>query len=127
MDNKSIVSASIKSRIIAFAIDLILLSTFYALASDYLYESQMDTIYKLSIILYFSLMESSFLKATFGKFLLGIQVVTINGNRINFLTALLRLFMKSLTWWLSLYIILLRKKDEMVHDKIMKTIVIQKT
>ena len=48
--------------------------------------------------LYFSLTESSARQATLGKRLLGLQVMTVNGERLTFWQALLRTLIKLIPW-----------------------------
>jgi uncharacterized RDD family membrane protein YckC len=97
-------------RFIAFVIDCIfarILALFIAKFITYLFAFVMHIegtnysaligiyVYIIVSILYFSVLESSSLQATFGKMLYGIQTVDINYHRLSYWKALI----KSLIMW----------------------------
>lgn len=79
--------------------------------------------------LYFTILESSSIKATLGKRLMGIVVTDLQGNRISFKRANKRYFAKNIsliTLLISFFAIALTKKKQGWHDKTAKTIVIKR-
>lgn len=78
--------------------------------------------------LYFTRLESSAKKATFGKMLMGIIVTDLNGNSISFGRANARYFGKTvslITLLLGFIMAAFTKKKQALHDKIANTIVIK--
>ncbi len=124
--------ASIKTRIKAFCIDLIIISFINGVffiewmgIKDSDPESAPITI--LLFVAYFALTEGSTFKASFGKWVYGITVQTLDRKRMGFLQALLRQFVKLLTFgfsFLSWYGVLRSKTNQALHDYAAKTIVL---
>ncbi|MFY0688015.1 MAG: RDD family protein [Cyclobacteriaceae bacterium] len=80
-------------------------------------------------ILYYSLMESSKHQATIGKLALGLQVTGMNGERLDFLKALLRNISKiisSLLMMIGFLIAGFTEKKQALHDIIASTLVVKK-
>lgn len=78
--------------------------------------------------LYFSLMESSALQATFGKSYCGLIVCDLDGKRIGFIQATIRYFAKILSGALLLIgylMILFTKRARGLHDVLAKTLVVR--
>jgi uncharacterized RDD family membrane protein YckC len=78
--------------------------------------------------LYFALQESSAAKATFGKKILGIKVMTMEGQRISFGQATGRHFGKILSCFILLigYLMMLwDEKSQTLHDKMASTLVVK--
>jgi len=73
--------------------------------------------------LYFSILESSRLKASFGKWFVGFEVVGTDRKQITFIKAFFRFWMKliSILTVFGVLIIDLNKKQKSLHDYIMKT------
>jgi uncharacterized RDD family membrane protein YckC len=91
----------------------------------------------LSIVqswLYFTLLESSQKQATFGKMFLGIAVTDLRGDRISFLRANARYWIKLASFITSFLLIGLiafalaffSKRNQTLHDTISGTIVVEK-
>ena len=81
----------------------------------------------LVAVLYSPILESSPARATIGKYLMGLQVVDLNGRRIPFSSALVRYFMKivsSMLCFLGYAIALLTERKQTLHDLVAETVVI---
>ncbi|NGX38779.1 MAG: hypothetical protein KR126chlam1_00090 [Chlamydiae bacterium] len=77
--------------------------------------------------LYFALLESSVWQATLGKRVLGLKVISEEGERISFWRASVRYFSKVLSrlaCFIGFLMILFTKKKQALHDKIAATLVI---
>ncbi|WP_416350877.1 RDD family protein [Rivularia sp. UHCC 0363] len=102
----------------------------------FLFLPDMSAIAKASIIInlilnwfYFTVLESSQLKATLGKFLLGIKVTDSNNQKISFMQANIRYwskFISILTLAIGFITILFTPKKQGCHDMLVKTTVIKK-
>ena len=79
--------------------------------------------------LYFAVMESSPNQATLGKMALGLKVTKTSGERISFLRALWRVFVKMVsgifTNGLVFLVVALDKKKQGLHDHMAKTLVMK--
>jgi len=86
-------------------------------------------LYIVFVILYFATLESSSLKATFGKVLIGIQVENKEtSNRLTFPRALLRFFFKILSIFfllMGIIIILFTQQKQALHDVVVKSVVVK--
>lgn len=79
--------------------------------------------------IYFASLESSAKQATFGKTMMGLKVVDLNGNRISFLRATGRHFariLSVLTLLIGYLMVLFTKKRQGLHDMIAGTYVLTK-
>jgi uncharacterized RDD family membrane protein YckC len=79
--------------------------------------------------LYFSLMESSKYQATVGKMALGLKVTDMNGDKLDFVKALLRQVCKIISGMIFLigYIMAgLTEKKQALHDMIAGALVVRK-
>jgi uncharacterized RDD family membrane protein YckC len=76
--------------------------------------------------MYYAISESSQMRSTFGKYILGLHVVTLSGEGINFKKATGRYFGKFLSQITFGYLlVLMTKKKQALHDKLASTIVIE--
>lgn len=78
--------------------------------------------------LYYALMESGAGQATIGKRVMGIMVVSTNGNRISFLNATGRFFSKFISTIILLIgylMVLWDDRKQALHDKMANTFVIK--
>lgn len=86
-------------------------------------------VYVLFVIVYFASLESSSLKATFGKMLVGIQVEHKDTqDTITFSNALLRFFVKILSiffLFLGIILILFTRHKQALHDLVVKSVVVK--
>ncbi len=76
---------------------------------------------------YAPVLESSEIRATIGKSLMGIQVTDMNGGRISFRAALIRNILKavsSLLLFLGFVVALFTEKKQTLHDLIADTLVV---
>jgi len=92
-------------------------------------ESYYTIIFFISLWIYYSLLESSKLQGTIGKYLIGIKVVDYNNNRISFNIATLRYVssvLSSMLFFIGYLIIFFTKRQQTLHDIISKTLVISK-
>lgn len=79
--------------------------------------------------LYFALMESSSKQATVGKIVLGLKVTDVNGNKLDFVKALVRNLCKLISSAIFLigYIMAgFTEKKQALHDIIASTLVVKK-
>jgi uncharacterized RDD family membrane protein YckC len=79
--------------------------------------------------LYFALMESSSKQATVGKMVLGIKVTDVNGNKLDFVKALVRNVCKLISSFILCigYIMAgFTEKKQALHDMIASTLVVKK-
>ena len=87
------------------------------------------SIYIIFFWLYFALLESSRFQATLGKFAEGIIVTDLNGNKISFLKASIRFFMRIISFgppFLGLLLVFFTKYKQTFHDIVTNTIVVSK-
>ncbi|MBF2016373.1 MAG: protein kinase [Rivularia sp. T60_A2020_040] len=102
----------------------------------FLFVPDMSVIAQISLVinlifnwLYFTVLESSQLKATLGKLLLGIQVTDLNNQQISFMQANLRYWSKLISiviLMIGFMTIMFTPKKQGVHDMLAKTTVIKK-
>lgn len=129
--------ASPLRRLLAFSLDCLVLITFYVLMG-------ITALFKPALALpmlglwfygglfalawlYYALCESSRFQATLGKKVLGLKVVNLKGEKVNFLQASGRYFGKLLsrmTLMFGFVMVAFTKKRQALHDKIAKTLVI---
>ena len=79
--------------------------------------------------LYFTLMESSSKQATVGKMVLGLKVTDVNGNKLDFVKALIRNVCKLISGFILCigYIMAgFTEKKQALHDMIASTLVLKK-
>lgn len=79
--------------------------------------------------LYYSIQESSNKKASFGKVFLGLVVVDLYGNKINFVRASIRFFSKvltALTLFIGFFIAAFTGQRQALHDLFVDTLVVDK-
>lgn len=120
-------------RFLAFSMDVfiltILLLPITYLISYFKLEIYVNFIYFIILWLYYSLLESSKLQGTLGKYILKIKVVDYNYNKINFNKATLRYIstlLSSMLLFIGYLMIIFTKKKQTLHDIISKTLVIRK-
>jgi uncharacterized RDD family membrane protein YckC len=80
------------------------------------------------MFVYFAWFESSKYMATPGKMLMKLRVTDMNGNRISFITALLRFILKTLLnqlLWIGSLAIIFSEKKQGLYDMLMSTVVVQ--
>jgi uncharacterized RDD family membrane protein YckC len=75
--------------------------------------------------LYFACLESSECRATIGKQLLGLEVVTQEGKRLSFVRASARYFLQAFVR-IGVVLIFFTKRKQALHDKIVKSVVISR-
>lgn len=79
-------------------------------------------------LLYYTILQSSKWQATVGKKIVGIKVVTLEGERISYFTALVRhlvMFFLSSLFYIGFIMALFTKKKQALHDKLAKTLVVK--
>lgn len=75
--------------------------------------------------LYFSLFESSRLRATIGKIIFKIYVTDLDGARVTFIRATVRCLLKLISFFLiGILSVLISEKHQSFHDNAAKTIVV---
>ncbi len=115
--------ASLWNRFFAMIIDCIILSIPSAVIGHLLPGAGAMLIW----VFYGSFMESSSARATFGKFLLGVQVSDFSGNRITFKAALIRNLMTLVSaaiLMIGYVIALFNDRKQTLHDIVADTVVI---
>jgi uncharacterized RDD family membrane protein YckC len=78
------------------------------------------------VFFYYPVFESSKIQSTIGKHLMGIQVVGLNGERIDFRTACLRLILKLVSMlflFIGHFFVFFTEQKQAFHDLIAGTIV----
>ena len=114
---------------IAIGIPSFLLIEWFAGGSESTIDKALMIICILVMWLYYAFLESSALQATFGKKLLGIQVVDLYGYQIGFWRATVRHFAKlisSLFFFFGFMVIDFTKHKQGMHDMMARTLVIMK-
>ena len=81
--------------------------------------------------LYFTVLESSKLQSTLGKYILGVRVKDLNYQPISFKQSNIRYWSKLISMLLFMLIVgiirlMLNNKEQIVHDELAKTIVVYK-
>lgn len=79
--------------------------------------------------LYFAILESSSKQATVGKMVLGLQVTDVNGNKLDFVKALVRnlcKFISSAILMIGYIMAGFTEKKQALHDIIANTLVVKK-
>lgn len=132
--------ASATKRVLAFFLDsLIILFCHMVLGLLFTLNGINQMIFKLPIIglwwyagivilpwMYYALFESSKMQGTIGKYVFGLNVVSLSGERINFAKATGRYFGKFLSQiTFGYFLVLMTKKKQALHDKLASTIVIE--
>jgi uncharacterized RDD family membrane protein YckC len=80
-------------------------------------------------VLYFALLESSYLQASLGKMIVGIKVCDLKGERLTFLFSLIRnlaKFVSSLLLMMGYVMAAFTQKRQALHDIIAGTLVVRK-
>ncbi len=120
-------------RLLALFLDVLILSILLApivITIEYFNLKYLTNfIYFLLLWPYYSILESSKLQGTLGKYLIGIKVVDYNYNRIDFNIATLRYvssILSSLTIFIGYIMALFTSRKQTLHDIISKTLVIRK-
>lgn len=88
-----------------------------------------QAVYWVALILYYSLMESSSKQASVGKMVLGLRVTDVNGNKLDFVKALVRNASKivsSLILCIGYIMAGFTEKKQALHDMIASTLVVKK-
>lgn len=81
----------------------------------------------LVVLLYAPILESSEIRATLGKHLMGIQVTDLSGRRITFQAALIRIGMKfvsSCIMFIGHFFAFFTEKRQALHDLVAETVVV---
>jgi len=79
--------------------------------------------------IYYAIFESSYLKATPGKIVLGMIVTNVSENKISFGVATIRYFSKFISFaiiGIGFLMVAFTKKEQALHDILAKTVVINK-
>jgi uncharacterized RDD family membrane protein YckC len=117
------------TRFGAYIIDMLILVIPYLVIAAIFGESGASLLILLVAWVYFAYLESSEKQATFGKQALGLIVIDVDGNRLDFIKATIRYICKLIFGGLLLvgYIIIgFTEKKQGLHDMIVGTYVIQK-
>ena len=126
-------------RVVAYLIDAILLTIVYGIVarllgidifeSDWRHYDPLDNLLSLVIgWLYFALLESSERGATVGKMVMGLRVVTSDGQRLSFMNATGRYFAKILSaiiLFIGFIMVAFTDRKRGLHDIIAGTLVIK--
>ena len=81
------------------------------------------------VVVYYAWFESSKYMGTPGKMVMKLKVTDVNGNRISFVTALLRFIVKSVLnqiFWVGSLFILFNDKKQGLYDMLLGTYVLRK-
>lgn len=114
--------ANVGKRAAALMIDYIILGFFVGIS---MFGSNLGLLSGLSVWLYFTLLESSTLKATIGKKIMGLEVVSMyDGGKLTFTEAALRSFFKLLFPFLGCLFAIFSKRSQALHDLVARTVVI---
>ncbi|MEH6940291.1 RDD family protein [Bacillus sp. JJ722] len=149
-NQESVIYASFGRRLAAYVIDGLILSvivsilgavgvlSFFGVNFDasqlqdptYSIANNKGYLYATFLIgmLYYTILQSSKWQATIGKKLLGMKVVTLEGERISFIRALIRhlvMFSISSIFYIGFIMALFTKKKQALHDLLAKTLVIK--
>jgi len=115
--------ASIPRRFLAMMLD-----AFFLILPGFIAEQMLPAVGSILItFLYFTMFESSAIRATPGKFLVGVQVTDMSGGRIAFRTAVIRYFMKivsGILFFIGYLIALFTKQRQALHDLVAETLVV---
>lgn len=115
--------ASIGRRIVAYLLDILILIIPCALAN-----AVIPAIGGFLVsLLYAPIFESSALKATIGKNLMGIQVVDLNGRRLTFKSAIVRYLLKfisSILLFIPFFAAFFNPRRQTMHDLLADSVVI---
>jgi uncharacterized RDD family membrane protein YckC len=101
-------------------------------AGNYQYSFNMDDPYFIRsgiFLLYYAIMESSSMQATFGMKICGLKITDINGQRISFLRALGReiaTYLSAIILLIGFFMIGWTQKKQGLHDMIASTLVVKK-
>lgn len=129
------VLASFGQRLVAFIIDIIILTMFLVVIvfmlvfeEDQMSESTPQIIGTFLLTAYFVILESSSLSATFGKKIMGIYVITENGDKLSIGKAIIRNLARQLSsiFFIGYIMALFTEKTQTLHDKIAKTLVVKR-
>lgn len=121
VDNFAILIIVFVFFVVAKLIDNLIFTEFSDIAEEF--------IVGLVFLLYYPILESSKLQGSLGKHLIGIKVVDKEGNRISFLRALMRFFLKFWSFiiaFLGFVSIAFTEKKQGLHDAITETYVVEK-
>lgn len=115
-------------RLFALAVDNIILSIILSIFMLDRHISVMEGFISFVIIwLYFTLFKLSEMRATPGQRLLGIELITLDGKKLDFSRLTLRHFMKiiSAIFFIGYLISLFTKRRQTLHDIVAGTVVIR--
>lgn len=115
--------ASISRRIMALLLDGLVLALPAAIASHMIPGVGGAIVW----FFYSPVLESSELRATLGKYWMGIQVVGLDGRRISFKTSIIRNFLKvfsSILLFIGYLVALFSDKKQTLHDLVAETLVV---
>lgn len=115
--------ASLGRRFLAYLLDGLILIIPMAIANHML-----PVLGGLALwFLYAPILEASSIRATLGKYLVGIQVTDLNGGSISFRAALIRNFLKLISMlivFLGFFVALFNSRKQTLHDLLAETIVV---
>jgi uncharacterized RDD family membrane protein YckC len=122
--------ASLSDRIKALCIDQIILILTMFLTSELLahFENVPTSLRITLFVSFFFLYEPvcvSFFKGTIGQQFINIRVENQKGNGLNFFLAILRMLLKYMLGWISLWTISSSPMKQAIHDSVVKSIVLR--
>lgn len=120
------IAGSVSSVLITYSLLLIIYLFTDVFQIDYIDVLQLFTSFAIGV-LYFSIFESSTMKATPGKKMLGLIVTDMDGERISFGRAFLRYFARlisGLLLFLGYLMLFFTAKKQTLHDKLCGTLVL---
>ncbi len=123
MDSYSSSYSSLSRRAIALLLDWMILAVPCAVMGHII-----PVLGGLAVAFFYApILESSEIRATIGKHLMGIQVTDMQGGRITFRDALIRNLLKAfstLLLFLGFFVALFTEKKQTVHDLVADTLVV---
>lgn len=121
--------ASVWKRFFAFLIDAVVFVILFWVLAQLMDNASVSLVLLVIIWLYYALLESSPLQASFGKIIVGIKVVDRRGRRLTFWQATERIFSKlvtNVTFYFGFFIAAFDKKKRTLHDRISHSAVVSK-
>jgi len=138
MENREFVGFG--KRTLAYIVDVVIIMTIafviamvfrlvLSFSSEEAVGQMVMTVYFLTYLAYFIIMESSKKQATFGKMLLKIKVINADGGQLTLQNALIRSFsrlLSGLIMGIGYLMVIFMPDKQALHDKLAKTYVVSR-
>ena len=117
--------ASLFKRFLAMLIDGIILGIIETICAKFMGHKLGGTLTFFVGMAYFVALETSESQATFGKSVLGLRVTDMHGQTISTGAAILRYFVKSFVFFISVFLVLFSSRKQALHDIVAGTVVVE--